>query len=295
MADSASTFESSITTLTLPNCVISDISYKSTVEIDAGIIDSAYLLHIGLAGDAETLCGKRRLLSSPGTIVVSSPSIATQYSIAGGARNITLRIPRRQIEKAARQMFFFSEHRPVEFNCPTTTTSEFGVAIVELLRHIFLLALRAPAALKSACIQQTYADLIAQTLLSLLPHSYTGHPIGGNLSESPVHLRRAIRYIDSSLADIRTIRQIAEAVGVSERYLQSSFRQWLRQSPAEFVREHRLVRLHADLADARLAAWSVLDLMLRWGIGESGRYAGYYQHRFGESPSVTRRKSLRPA
>ena len=100
--------------------------------------------------------------------------------------------------------------------------------------------------------------------------------------------RRAKDFVERHLAEPITVGDIADAAGVSERTLQASFKSELATTPMSYVRDRRLDRARADLADA--AASDDINVTLvaqRWGFGHLGRFAAEYKSRFGESPSRT--------
>ena len=78
--------------------------------------------------------------------------------------------------------------------------------------------------------------------------------------------------------------------GVSVRSLQAQFRHDLGQTPTAYVRNRRLERARADLADAAPGSGvTVTDVAARWGFTHFGRFAATYRARFGETPSHTLR------
>ena len=284
-------FRSRFATLQVADCTIIELNYASMVEIDAGVIDGIYLVTLCLNGAAETRSGMQRAVSVPGSIIVSSPNKKpTRYVITQGSRNIAVRIPRRKLEAKARELFYYDASRPIEFDLKSSICAEFGKAFAQLARHICDLATTAPSALEYPQIASGYADMLADTLLGLHSHNYSGRQIGQSMSDAPQHLQRAMHYIETMLHEISCVQQICAEVGVTERCLQKSFQRYLRLSPAEFLRERRLCRLR-ELLLTTDRDHSIMDLMLSIGIGQSGRYSGYYLHRFGETPSATRRKA----
>lgn len=102
--------------------------------------------------------------------------------------------------------------------------------------------------------------------------------------------RTAKDFIDQHLAEPITVGDIAGAAGVSERTLQAAFQSELDTTPMTYVRDRRLERARADLADAAVSDdVNVTMIATRWGFGHLGRFAAEYKARFGESPSHTLR------
>ena len=74
------------------------------------------------------------------------------------------------------------------------------------------------------------------------------------------------------------------------RTVQNQFREKLHETPTEYLRNRRLERARAELADAPPdSGVTVTDVAVRWGFHHLGRFATTYRARFGESPSHTLR------
>ena len=100
--------------------------------------------------------------------------------------------------------------------------------------------------------------------------------------------RAAKDFIETNLSKPVTLADLAAAAGVSERTLQAAFRSELGTTPMSYLRDQRLERARADLADAMPTDnVNVTSIALRWGFGHLGRFAVQYKARFGESPSRT--------
>ena len=96
-------------------------------------------------------------------------------------------------------------------------------------------------------------------------------------------------FIERNLARSISVRDIAEAADVSVRTLQNHFSDDLDQTVTGYVRDRRLERVRAELADASPAGATVTTIASRWGFNHLGRFAVIYRSRFGESPSQTLR------
>jgi AraC-like DNA-binding protein len=100
--------------------------------------------------------------------------------------------------------------------------------------------------------------------------------------------RAAKDHIEVHLSEPLTVADIADAAGVSARTLQATFRSELDTTPMTYVRDRRLDRARAELADAAGDdAVNVTLIATRWGFGHLGRFAAEYRARFGETPSAT--------
>ncbi|WP_339947206.1 helix-turn-helix domain-containing protein [uncultured Albimonas sp.] len=101
------------------------------------------------------------------------------------------------------------------------------------------------------------------------------------------HLHRAEQYIRDNLKDPDLgPAQVAEACGISLRYLQRLFSE-REQSIIGFIRDKRLNRCAEELRAAR--AVSVAEIAYRWGFSDQSRFSRLYRTRFGCTPTETRR------
>jgi transcriptional regulator GlxA family with amidase domain len=129
-------------------------------------------------------------------------------------------------------------------------------------------------------------DYLMTGLLLAQPHNYSdwlarGRPAAGR----PPSLQRVIDLIEREPGDDLSLTRLAVAGGMGPRALQRNFREYVGVSPREYVRWVRLGRARDDLAAA--AGGTVAEIAFRWGFTHVPRFAGAYQDRYGEAPSVT--------
>ncbi len=105
----------------------------------------------------------------------------------------------------------------------------------------------------------------------------------------PGKYRRAYRFLLENLNDPRlSVRMIADAVGVTERSLQLTFRAHLAQSPSEVIRRCRMENIRTDLENGAMRTGSsLLDVASRWGVGSRSSLSHLYQAEFNETPRQT--------
>lgn len=101
-------------------------------------------------------------------------------------------------------------------------------------------------------------------------------------------VERARAFIAAHLDEPLSIDAVAAAAGTSRRTLFRIFVALLEETPTLYVRRLQLHRIRQDLASPEEAATSIAVLAGKWGIGEHGRFAGWYRELFGETPSRTR-------
>jgi AraC-like DNA-binding protein len=105
-------------------------------------------------------------------------------------------------------------------------------------------------------------------------------------------LHRAINF-SKNLHEPITVPELTAASGMSQRSLELAFQESLGITPRQYLHRHRLNGVYSELLVSDPGSTMVTKIAEQWGFTELGRFAGYYKHLFGESPSVTlnRRKA----
>lgn len=84
---------------------------------------------------------------------------------------------------------------------------------------------------------------------------------------------------------------VARGNGISTRHLHRLFRQ-AGTSFGTFVRDLRLARCRADLADPRCAALSVTAIAFRWGFSDSAHFSRSFKAAYGVTARAFRHRSF---
>jgi AraC-like DNA-binding protein len=98
---------------------------------------------------------------------------------------------------------------------------------------------------------------------------------------------RARAYILENLEHPLSIDAITAAAYTSRRTLHRAFSYVLDETPQSYIRKLRLHRIRRDLASDAEFLCTVTVVANQWGIGELGRFSGWYRDLFGELPSET--------
>ncbi len=77
-----------------------------------------------------------------------------------------------------------------------------------------------------------------------------------------------------------TPARVAQAEGISERYLQKLF-EGVGDNFTHYLRERRLQRAWADLSNPAEAHQSISEIAYRYGFGDSAHFSRAFRHRFG--------------
>ena len=199
-------------------------------------------------------------------------------------------------------------------------TNHIGLLIpLHTMRHYFGEELLAHALMTThhhlKCNQHYNSDLI--TLLDRMVSKYMANPallanaqecnaaelqLIDSLAESfdvfhkkshratPSHRRQTFHRAINISKNIRapiTVPELATKSGMSQRSLELAFHESLGISPRLYLLRLRLNSVYSELHASDAGSGKVTEVAMRWGFTELGRFAGYYKHLFGESPSVT--------
>jgi len=108
------------------------------------------------------------------------------------------------------------------------------------------------------------------------------------------HARIMVRF-EEVLADHSNrplpMSELCALIGVNDRTLRSCCAEFLGISPSRYVLLRRLQAARIALRDADPATSSVAEIASGCGFTELGRFAGAYRNVFGESPSITLRRT----
>jgi AraC-like DNA-binding protein len=105
-------------------------------------------------------------------------------------------------------------------------------------------------------------------------------------------LHRVRQTIETLLAEPDlTLRRVAEAEGVSTRYLQKLFA-GSGESFSTYVRLRRLERCRLDLLSPRYGGNSISTICFHWGFNGSAHFSRAFRRQYGKSPREYRREGL---
>ena len=127
------------------------------------------------------------------------------------------------------------------------------------------------------------AQSLAELLSTLTRQLATPAKESGTVTQAAI-LHRICQAIERRLDDPDlTPARVAEIEGISERYLQKLF-EGTGSSFTNYVRERRLQRSWADLANPAESHHSISEIAYRNGFSDSAHFSRTFRNRFGMSP-----------
>ena len=280
--------EAKLNCFDLANTQLVDIQYGSEVTIDPIDLDSHFLVHAALQGSSSVWSDGVEGVMRPDNLYITCPGKGTRIRMTQECRHLTVRIPASSFEDYLTQCLHIPVNRPVRFHVRDEVGRELPQVWRNLLQHLIAQIEVGPGLMSSPHTQRQYTMLMVEMLLNHYCNTYSDQiSLHGN-DVAPWHVRRAREIIHDSIDETISVADLAVQIGVSVRSLQNGFRQFLGVTPVEYVRRHRLERLHKALINSDPQA-SVTEMMLECGIVNFGRYAQYYRQQYGCSPSETLR------
>ncbi|WP_213769645.1 acetamidase/formamidase family protein [Bradyrhizobium sp. dw_78] len=133
---------------------------------------------------------------------------------------------------------------------------------------------------------------LAEMLLTLSRQKLSATADSAGIGAQPALLHRIYEAIERKLGDPDiTPARIAQMEGISERYLQKLFES-TGDNFTHYLRERRLQRCWADLANAAEAHRSVSDIAFSCGFSDAAHFSRSFRDRFGLSPRAFRQQEI---
>jgi acetamidase/formamidase/AraC-like DNA-binding protein len=137
-------------------------------------------------------------------------------------------------------------------------------------------------------VAQGLADLLPTFVRQLVAPTTDG---GGTTTQAAI-LHRLCQTIERKLDDPDlTPARVAEAEGISERYMQKLF-EGSGSSFTHYLRERRLQRTSAELSNPAEAHHSISEIAYRNGFSDSAHFSRAFRNRFGLSPREFRQQEI---
>lgn len=272
------------------------LRYGDAVSIFPKVYDDFSLVHFSLRGGIEILADGGRQEIRQGRAIISSPRKNIRLNYSNACEQLILRVPHDVLNDAARQL-----GRPnldVSLRqIPGLFMSEAACQQWEMYMQMFL-ALDCYSQYDSSCVPwlENIENGMAMFLL-LQSLGVVSQPVGMiehscgpvDKSQAKRRLDRLFEYAMSHLTCPVTLADLAEAVAMSERQLNTLCHEHLGSSPILWLRNLRLDAVRDILRENPQS--DITSVAILHGFSHLGRFASYYRMRFGELPSQTVRSA----
>jgi AraC-like DNA-binding protein len=260
------------------------------LRIDIPDLD-VYALLFSFGGGARAQIGREEVEIAANRALIGSGSGAVRLDYAAEFEHLLLSVSPQALATKLEALTGVALNDRIEFK----NQADFRHPDTESLRRMFMLLvdhLDSPAPFHPLALAEFEQALIVSFLMandsnySLLLHR-------NPRAAAPWQVRLAEAYIEANWDQPLTIEALVVITGVSARTLFHSFRKSRGYSPMDFAKRIRLERARGILQRAEDKI-SVTTVAFACGFGNLGHFSGYYRGAFGETPSATLRRALKP-
>lgn len=282
-----SEFRAQVRDYTFGDLRLAHFNYGTAFTVQTEPLDS-YVVNFTLSGRSTSQHGAARVSAQLDEATVFSPHGASSMIWTPEVEVLSLIIPRASLEQHFRKLSGVSGG-DIVFD-PSVKASE-----AHLLRSIVGSTLSAAAADSLSAPPEALSWQLRDAVLTamLLELQHNRCDVLRRLREGSARriCDAAIATMRRELSDPPSMPALATHLGVSERYLQLTFRDYLNTTPSAKLKQLRLEAVH----DALLAAPAKEKTVTRvaasvGGFFNLGRFASEYFEMFGEHPSETLRR-----
>lgn len=267
-----------------------DVHVAAAVEIPT--LGPYYGVHMPMNGRAVAEHGGRVFEANTIRSLVTSPGVPLRITFDHDSPQLIIRVEQPAMAAHLTRLLGRSLTQPLVFD------PEFDMATEAAMRwHTAVQLIHTEVFHDGSLVQRGHGigaveEFVMSSLLHLQPSNYHAEFLApAQPDQRRAVVQNAMDYIDDHLAERITMDALAGAVHMSVRSIQQGFREELGMTPMTYVRERRLERVHADLADAIPAdGVTVTQVAERWGFHHLGSFAVEYRKRWGEAPSETLRR-----
>lgn len=268
--------------------LVDKLDFDYALSYDAAPLDKVCLItmHRGVVRDST---GGRDELHGPGdSFLVALPDRPYTGEVRGARYTITMFDTALLGEVGGTPG---GHDAPVRFTGQRPVDAEAGRRLGRTVAFLRDTVLGGPAPAVDGLVVSTAARHLAAVALGALPTTLQQAATrpADSRDAGTATLRRAMAFIEENAHRDIGLGDIARAVSVTPRAVQYAFRRHASTTPLGHLRRVRLAHAHGDLRASAADASSVQGIASRWGFAHQGRFAAFYRHVYGVSPSDTLR------
>jgi len=258
------------------------ITYGAPVRVVSPALERYFHLQVLLAGHCLRRQGREEQHLAPGELLVINPDDPVDLTYSADCEKFIVKIPVRLLADLCEQQRWSVPAVGVRF-----LQNRYRLDDVQgLVSLLGMICQEAEEAEPQPLVQAHYTQIIASKLLRLMETNVRQT----QEHASAVNFQRVADYIERHLRQSLDTDTLASLVQVSSRTLYGLFERNAHTSPADYIRQRRLARVHACLADPDCKVRSLSELALDYGFMHQGRFSEQYRKQFGQLPSETLRQ-----
>lgn len=266
-----------------------DVTGPATLEMP--VTGPYFAVHMPTSGRLPCRSDGRPVEADPVHPLVVGPGRAVEMDVDTDCPQLVVRVEQGALERHLTRMLGASLAHPVVFDPIMDLTDEAAMRWSSAVQMVHTEVYYPASLLQQGRGVGPLEELVMSTLLLLQPSTYRAQLVGAAPPAGRRVVREAMDHIEAHLRDRLTVADIARGVHMSVRAVQKGFRDELGTTPMLYLRDRRLERVRAELADALPSdGVTVTEVAQRWGFHHLGGFAVLYRRRWGESPSETLRR-----
>lgn len=255
------------------------ISYGTSVRVSSQALEDVFHLQILLRGDClwRSRAGVHHLV--PGELLLINPDDPVDLTYSWDCEKFILKVPAHLLESICREQRWLAPGTGIRFLQHRYSLDQ----LQSLLPLLATLCTEAEEGAGLPSLQEHYAHIVATKMLMLLRNNVRReHAACANST-----FERVVAYVGSHLQGDISVQAMADHAQLSIRSLYALFEKNRTTTPNRYIREQKLARIQACLADPNCNVRNVTELAMDFGFVHLGRFAQQYRQQFGELPSDT--------
>jgi AraC-like DNA-binding protein len=270
----------SVGSVRLSTLEVSPHTIRRTPRLAANTHGEEYKVSLLLGGKASLLQDQREAVLQPGDFAIYDCSRPYTMVVNDPFRLLACVLPHEVVGLSPERVGRITATR-------IPGGDGIAWAMAPFVKRLTELAIRDEMPADEHRVVETVVDLVESLCATAL----------GEVAQPNIHSRaellvRIRAYVETHLGDPRlTPARIAEAHYVSKRYLHKLF-EAEGKSVSRSIRERRLERCRAELADPRYRDDTVTNIGMRWGLMDAAHFSRVFRNTYGCTPSEYRRLHL---
>ncbi|MFV0461884.1 MAG: AraC family transcriptional regulator [Nostocoides sp.] len=287
----AAPFQASMHAVRIRDVTLAHLDLHAPASLDITATGMWYSIHMPTSGSGSVRLGTSTEEISPYRALVTNPGDQLYLTMDLDSPHVVLRIEADALETAVARMRGRTSTTPIRFAPIMDLTSDVATRWHTAMQLLSSEILNQGSLLHQGAGAGPVEDFVISTLLLIQPSSHHHDLVREHTRSGRPAVRRSIAYIEQNIARAITLDDLARHARMSRRSIQQGFRADLGTTPMAYVRDLRLDRVRAQLADALPEdGVTVTEVAQSWGFTHLGNFAALYRRRFGETPSLTLRK-----
>ncbi|WP_442969163.1 AraC family transcriptional regulator [Pseudomonas sp. Q1-7] len=271
--------EASLNHRKFANLDLCRISYGGAVRVTSPALETIYHLQILLSGHCLWRGHKEEHYLAPGELLLINPDDPVDLTYSDDCEKFILKMPTALLEGICEEQRWQRPGSGVRFLQNTYRLDELE-GFVNLLAMVCQEAEASDPLLR---VQEHYAQIVGAKLLSVMKTNVSRESLGSQAAS----FERILDYIEGNLKQDISSEMLAQQSNMSLRSLYALFERHLGTTPKHYIRQKKLERIRASLADPSCNVRNVTELALDYGFLHLGRFSETYKGLFGELPSDT--------